>query len=93
MDAKTGMGNPIYKASNGGFLEFYGKRGISPKVEFRRGNEMKALIRKKVCPCLCRSGFAQAGRSRSERPAHARMIRIYATSGLSCINSLGARHR
>jgi hypothetical protein len=72
------MGNPLYKVSNGGFLEFYGKRGISPKVN--SAGETKALIRKKVRPCLCRSGFAQAGRSLSERLAHARMIRIYATS-------------
>ncbi len=26
------MGNPFYKASNGGFLEGYGKRRVSPKV-------------------------------------------------------------
>ena len=33
--AKTGMGNPFYKASNGGVLED-GKRRVSPKVNSGR---------------------------------------------------------
>ncbi len=39
--AKTGKGNPPYKASNGGFLLFYGKRGTSLKVN--SGREWKRL--------------------------------------------------
>ncbi len=34
--AKTGMGNPFYQASNGGLLEGYGKRRVSPKVSSGR---------------------------------------------------------
>ena len=68
--AKTGMGNPFYKASNGGFLEGNGKRRVSPEVNSAgKRNE---------------SGGTGKGSPRilSERLAHARIIRIDATSGV-----------
>ena len=43
---------------------------------------MEVVVQEKVCPCLCRSGIAQAGRTLSERLAHACLIRIYVISGI-----------
>jgi len=41
------MGNPFYKASNGGFLEGYGKRRVSPKVN-SAGKQNERVVQEKV---------------------------------------------
>jgi len=59
MGAKTGKDNLPYKASNGGFLEFYGKRGISPKVNSGRETKRKRGYGKRFAPA-----FAEAASRR-----------------------------
>ncbi len=67
--AKMGMGNPFYKASNGGCLEGYGKRRVSPKVN-SAGKRNERGVTGKGSPRIL-----------SEQLVHARIIRIDAPSG------------
>jgi hypothetical protein len=65
------MDNPFYKASNGGLLEGDGKRRVSPKGN-SAGKRNEGGGTGKGSPRIL-----------SERLAHARIIRIDATSGLT----------
>jgi len=64
------MGNPLFKASDG---DRFGILRVSEDVtesELRKVLETQVLTRSKARPCLRRSGFAQAGRSFSDRLTH-----------------------
>jgi hypothetical protein len=68
--AKLDMGKPPFEASEGGLFEVLRlwKDFTPSEPHFRKG--MAEMLRQKVRPCLRRSGYAQAGRSLSERLTH-----------------------
>jgi hypothetical protein len=72
------MGNPPSKASEGGRFDIFMLLQDFTFGEFRFVKETVVLFLIKVRPCLRRSGYAQAGRSLSERLAHVRVIKIFA---------------
>jgi hypothetical protein len=72
------MGKPPFKASEGGRYDIFYVIGGFTFGEFRRVKGTGVLFRIKVRPCLRRSGYAQAGRSLSERFAHVLVVDFFA---------------
>jgi hypothetical protein len=70
------MGKPLFKASDGGRIEILWATEDITRSELQHGSATRVLIRFDVGPCLRRSGFAQAGRSLSNRFTHARKDRF-----------------
>jgi len=85
--ALTAMGKPLFNAPGGGYYDLVRVAEDSTQSGLQQGPEISMLVEQKVRPCLRRSGYAQAGRSLSERPAHVRMIEnlcniwVYTSSG------------
>jgi len=76
--AQTAIGKPLFKASEGGRVDILREREDTTRGEVEEVSRMYVPIWLKVRPCLRRSGFAQAGRSLSERLAHVWGVKIYA---------------
>jgi len=72
------MGKSLSKASNGGKPDVLKESLDFTQGEFQYGFDTCVPLCLKVRPCLRRSGFAQAGRTLSERFTHVRLIAFFA---------------
>ena len=75
------MGKPLFKVSDGDRFDNLRVSEDTTESELWQVSEMQVLIRSKVRPCLRRSGYAQAGRSLSDRLTHVRILSFSAMLG------------
>ena len=70
------MGNPVSKTSKGDPFDILREWESFIKRELEQVSGIQVVVPLEVSPCLRRSGFAQAGRSLSDRLTPVRLDRV-----------------